>query len=275
MAKSPLIWFGGKGKVAPKIIQYMPHHRVYVELFGGAAHVLVQKAPSTHEVYNDIDGQLVNFLMVAREKPLELQEACETLPYSRQLYEKWLHHDPPEDSFESAVRYFYLNRCGIVNGNGPGSYKTGWRHSVFSGQNPANGYQSACQLFRQYSDRMKGVMIEHADFRTLIAKYDSPNTLFYADPPYIGREKYYFLTEEDREDPEKLHRDLAELLNQIEGKAIVSYYDDPLLHEIYPGWRRETFESFRQVVNRGQNESTEELLLLNFQDGQMTIDDVI
>lgn len=270
VARSPLIWFGGKGKVAQKIIQYMPSHRVYVEPFGGGGHVLLQKPPTTHEVYNDIDGQLVNFLMVAREKPLELQAACESLPYSRQLYEKWLHQDPPTDSFEQAVRFFYLNRCGIVNGNGPGSYKTGWRHSVSSGQNPSNGYQSACQLFQQYSDRAKGVMIENDDFKNVITKYDTPGTLFYIDPPYIGREKYYAggFTEED-------HRELAALLQNIKGKAIVSYYADPLLLEIYPGWRRETFESFRQVVNGGYNNSTEELLLMNFDSGQMTIDDVI
>ncbi|AYK08882.1 DNA adenine methylase [Brevibacillus laterosporus] len=269
MARSTLIWFGGKGKSAPQIIKYMPEHRVYAEPFGGAGNVLLQKYPSTHEIYNDIDGQLVNFLLIAREYPDKLQEACESLPYSRELYEKWLHQDQPEDSFEKAVRFFYLNRCGIVNGNGPGSYKTGWRHSISSGQSPANGYQTACQLFKQYSERMKGVMIENTDYKTIIEKYDTPGTLFYIDPPYIGREKYYAggFKEED-------HRELAYILQNIEGKVIVSYYDDPLLLEIYPNWRRETFKSFKQVVNGSCNNSTEELLLMNFDDGQMNIFDI-
>ena len=112
-------------------------------------------------------------------------------------------------------------------------------------------------------------MIEHDDFRTIIRKYDSPDTLFYVDPPYIGKEKYYAggFTEKD-------HLELADLLNRIEGKAIISYYDDPLLLNIYRGWRRESFDSFKQVVN-GDNCYAEELLLMNFDDQQMTIEDVI
>jgi DNA adenine methylase len=269
VAKSPLIWFGGKGKVAQKIIQHMPQHKVYVEPFGGAAHVISQKPQMYHEVYNDIDGELVNFLLVAREHTEKLIHACETLPYSRELYERWKSEEFPPDPFERAVRFFYLNRSGIAKGNGPGTAKTGWRHSTSSSQNPAVGYQSACREIEQFAKRMRGVMIEHDDFRTIIKKYDSPDTLFYVDPPYIGKEKYYAggFTEQD-------HRDLAELLNRIQGKAIVSYYDDPLLLEIYPGWRRETFESFKQVVN-GDNCFAEELLLMNFDDHQMTIEDVI
>jgi DNA adenine methylase len=266
--RSPLIWFGGKGKVAHQIISRMPAHKTYVEPFGGAAHVIAQKPRIAHEVYNDIDGDLVNFLLVARDLPDKLSAACESLPYSRELYETWKCESMPEDRFERAVRFFYLNRSGIAKGNGPGTYKTGWRHSTSSSQNPAMGYQSACLLIKSFADRMKGVMIEHDDFRKIIEKYDSQDTLFYVDPPYIGREKFYAggFTEKD-------HRDLAALLKEIKGKAIVSYYDDPLLLELYPNWRRDTFESFKQVVN-GDNCYTEELLLMNFENNQMTIFEV-
>lgn len=265
--RSPLIWFGGKGKVAQLIINYMPPHRSYIEPFGGAAHVIAQKPRAPHEVYNDIDGDLVNFIMIARDQPEKLCRACETLPYSRELYERWKSEPMPSDPFDRAVRFFYLNRSGIAKGNGPGTYKTGWRHSTQFTQNPAVGYQSACKLISSFSERMKGVMIEHDDFRRVIEKYDSTDTLFYVDPPYIGREKYYAggFTEKD-------HRELAEILNNIKGKAIVSYYDDPLLTELYPNWRRETFESYKQVVN-GDNCFAEELLLMNFDDGQMSIFD--
>ncbi|BAU28119.1 site-specific DNA-adenine methylase [Aneurinibacillus soli] len=266
--RSPLIWFGGKGKVAKKIISRMPAHKTYVEPFGGAAHVITQKSQISHEVYNDIDGDLVNFLLVARDLPEKLSKACESLPYSRQLYGKWKSEEMPEDEFERAVRFFYLNRSGIAKGNGPGSCKTGWRHSTSSNQNPAMGYQSACSLIKAFANRMKGVMIEHDDFRKIIEKYDSPQTLFYVDPPYIGREKFYAggFTEQD-------HRELAGPLQNIKGKAIVSYYDDPLLLEIYPDWRRETFESYKQVVN-GDNCHAEELLLMNFKEKQMNIFDI-
>lgn len=256
--RSPLIWFGGKGKTAHHIIKHFPPHKCYVEPFGGAAHVLVQKPPVECEVYNDIDGEVVNFLLVARNEPERLRNACSSLPYSRELYERWKREEPPADDFERAVRFFYLNRSGIAKGNSdnPFSTSTGWRHS--KDHNTARTYQSACELIMAFAERMKTVMIDNRDFREVIRVYDGPHTLFYVDPPYIGREKYYAggFTEKD-------HRDLAEMLNRIKGKAVVSYYDHPLLEELYPGWRRVTFQAARQVVN-GHNNTAEELLLMNF-----------
>lgn len=265
-SRSPLIWFGGKGKVAHKIIELMPNHKSYVEPFGGAAHVIAQKPPSYHEVYNDIDGNLVNFLMVTRAQEEEFIQAVETLPYSRQLYERWKNETTDGlNDFDRAIRFFYLNRSGIAGGNNEDRAKTGWRHSVSASQNPAKGYQGSVRRINSFAQRMRDVMIEHLDFRSIIEKYDSEITLFYVDPPYIGREQYYAggFTQQD-------HRDLADMLNQIKGRAIVSYYDDPLLLEIYPDWERKTFMSLKQSGIRNQSEA-EELLLMNFDDGQLTL----
>lgn len=263
--RSPLIWFGGKSKVAQHIISKMPNHTCYVEPFGGAAHVIAQKPPVYSEVYNDIDGEVVNFLTVAINEPEKLQQACDALPYSRAIYEKWKREKPPDDDFNRAVRFFYINRSGIAKGNSdsPFSTDTGWRHS--KEHNTARTYRSACEIIPEFAKRMKSVMIDNRDFRDIIRVYDAPYTLFYVDPPYLGREKYYAgnFTEQD-------HRDLAEMLNRIQGKAIISYYDDPLLNELYPNWNRETFQAARQVVN-GNNNTATELLLMNFDNGQLTL----
>ncbi|MBA4535126.1 DNA adenine methylase [Brevibacillus halotolerans] len=267
MARSPLIWFGGKGISAGNIINYMPEHKKYVEPMCGALHVLSQKERVYHEVVNDIDSDLINFLLIARDHKEELAKACITLPYSRELYERWKREPLPKDEFERAVRFFYLNRSGISKGNAPGA-KPGWRHSTKSIQNPAVGYQSACSRIDEFAERLRGVMIEHGDFRTIIEKYDTPDTLFYVDPPYIGREKYYAGNFNETD-----HRDLAYMLNNIKGKAIVSYYDEPVLKELYKGWRREMFQSFRQVLH-SSDAYAEELLLMNFDDGQMNIFDI-
>ncbi|MNB92488.1 DNA adenine methylase [compost metagenome] len=265
--RSPLIWFGGKSKYAEHIISRFPKHRKYVEPFGGAAHVIAQKPRITHEVYNDIDGLVVNFIMENIRDPERLQAACEALPYSRQLFEMWKREPMPDDPFDRAVRFFYLNRSAIGKGNAEEVPQTGWRHSTVSGQSPANGYLSACKLIGDFAERMKGVMIEHTDFRTIIQKYDDEHTLFYVDPPYVGREKYYAggFTEKD-------HRDLAELLHNIQGKVVLSYYDDPLIKELYPDFNREPFEANRQVVgSAGLNRDTTEMLLMNYDNGQLTL----
>ncbi|ASZ05138.1 MULTISPECIES: DNA adenine methylase [Bacillus] len=269
MARSPLIWFGGKGRYADHIINKMPAHKVYVEPFGGAAHVIANKPQMGHEVYNDIDGHVVNFLMQVRKDPKAMQQACESIPYSRALYEKWKTEDYPQNDFDRAVRWFYMNRSGISKGNVEEVPQTGWRHSTQSGQNPAGGYISACAAFESFANRMKGVMIECKDFRNIIEKYDSPDTLFYVDPPYVGRERFYAggFNEED-------HRELARLLNQVKGKVVLSYYDDPLILEIYPNWESETFSAYKQVVGgSGKSRGAEELLLFNYKITQLSLFD--
>lgn len=267
MSRSPLIWFGGKAKQAQHIISKMPEHKVYIEPFGGAAHVISQKAPTNHEVYNDIDGIVVNFILQAIENTDLLIQKCRQLPYSRQLYEKWRRENLPKDPLEKAVRFFYLNRSAISKGNSEEVPKTGWRHSTTSSQNPAKGYVNACEHIRAFAQRMQGVMIEHLDFREIIHKYDSEEALFYVDPPYIGREKFYaggFTLES--------HYELAEMLNGIKGKAIVSYYPDHLISDLYKGWNVESHGAFKQAVG-GQNigGQAEELLIMNYETKQLSL----
>ncbi|MBS3984341.1 MAG: DNA adenine methylase [Selenomonadales bacterium] len=258
--RSPLIWFGGKGRVAKHILRHAPQHTCYVEPFGGAAHVIAQKTPVYAEVYNDIDGDLVNFLLVVRENPQELFRRCDTLPYSRELFQRFRSAPAPSDAIEKAVRFFYLNRSGIAKGNSSSAFSksTGWRSSY--AHNTARTYSAACETILEFARRMKNVMIENRDFRDILRIYDSDKTLFYVDPPYIGREKYYAgaFSEED-------HRDLARILSGIQGKAMVSYYANPLLNELYPNWRRVTFTAARQVVN-GSNNTATEVLLMNFEE---------
>lgn len=257
-SNSPLIWFGGKGKSAKHILEHMPAHTCYVEPFGGAAHVLSQKNPVYAEVFNDIDGDLVNFLMVVRDRAQELYRLCSSLPYSRELFLKYRSLSVPVDTMERAVRFFYLNRSGIAKGNINSLFaqKTGWRSS--HSHNTARTYVNACDTILTFARRMSNVMIENRDFRVIFRRYDSENTLFYVDPPYIGREKYYAGGFSDKD-----HRDLASILNSIKGKAIVSYYEDSLLDELYQGWKRVSYRVARQVVN-GNNNTATELLLMNF-----------
>lgn len=267
ISKSPLIWFGGKSKQAEHIISKMPNHKVYIEPFGGAAHVISQKARINHEVYNDIDGIVVNFIMQAIENTELLIQKCIQLPYSRQLYEKWRNEELPRDPFEQAVRFFYLNRSAISKGNAEEVPKTGWRHSTSSSQNPAMGYVNACNHIKAFAKRMQGVMIERLDFRTIIEKYDSDEAMFYVDPPYVGREKFYAggFTLED-------HYELAEMLNAVKGKVIVSYYPDPIINELYQGWNIESHGAFKQAVG-GQNVGgqAEELLIMNYETRQLSL----
>src|SRR6266508_2890776 len=83
MTEAPFPWWGGKRWLAPRIVALMPPHDTYVEVFGGSGAVLFHKSPAGLEVYNDVNGSLVNFFRVLRDSPQELQRALELTPYAR------------------------------------------------------------------------------------------------------------------------------------------------------------------------------------------------
>ena len=88
-------WYGGKLSHLDWLLPLLPtdaHH--YVEPFGGSMAVLLNKKPSPMETYNDLDGDLVNFFRVLRNREEELQRKLSLTFYSRQEYENALIRDP-------------------------------------------------------------------------------------------------------------------------------------------------------------------------------------
>lgn len=259
---SPIKWFGGKHYLAKEIISLLPQHKVYVEAFGGGGSILTQKKPSKIEVYNDIDADLVNFLMVLRNRRDELIEALITLPSSRFLCNKWQHEPLPEDELERAVVWFYLLRQRISPKNA--SLVSGWRAS--KSINTAVDYQNALKKLKDFEERWRYVMIECVDFRRIFEIYDSPSTVFVVDPPYVGKE-YYYKGDFSYQD----HVDLADILSNIQGKAIVTYYECDLINRLYSGWntiKKDGYVGSSVVKGNSKRKKEKELILMNFDEMQ-------
>lgn len=254
--RSVIPYFGGKHAQAPWIISHFRYHKCYLELFGGGGSVLIQKCPSRVEVYNDIDSNLVNFLLVLRSNKERLFEEIDSLPVSRSLYDKWKWEALPEDEFERAVRWWYLARNGY---GGVQRHKTGWKHSKV--RNGANSYYNACELALSMAERIRNVQIECLDFRECFQIYDSPKTLSYVDPPYRGYEIYYEGNFADND-----HVELAKILNAAKGDVIVSYYQDEFIDSLYKNWYKisKSFLKARLYANNKRPQGRE-VLYLNYE----------
>jgi DNA adenine methylase len=110
-ARPILRYHGGKWKIADWIIEHLPRHRTYVEPFGGAASVLIKKPRAYAEVYNDLDGEIVNLFCVARDRGEELARAVELTPYARdEFYQSFL---PSDDPLEQARRTVLRSFAGF------------------------------------------------------------------------------------------------------------------------------------------------------------------
>lgn len=234
---------GSKWLLAKWIISYFPRHECYVEPFGGAAAVLLRKPRSWLEIYNDKDGQVVNYFRVLREKTDDLVRAIELTPFAKAEWELSFVEDP--DPLEAARRFYVRSYMSIA---GPvAQWSSGWRRQkVVSKDNNNKKKMTPAPISFMRTDhlyaianRLRGVQIEHDDASAVIERYDSPETLFYLDPPYPssvrGRWKKHAYTHEMTD---KDHVTLAATLHAIEGMAIISGYQCNLYDDLYADWSR-------------------------------------
>jgi DNA adenine methylase len=232
---SPLNYFGSKSRLASKIVEHFPEHRTYCEPFGGSAVVLLAKEAAKVEIYNDIDRELLNFFRVLRDPKLctELHAACENTPFARAEFELSKH--ACDNFVEAARRFVVRHRMSF------GAMGRDWCYSI---GNSRKGTAAAIQRWRWGVDwlpaihaRLKNVQIECADWRDVMSRYDSPETLFYLDPPYVPETRvagtYRFeLAHGD-------HRELVASLLSARGMVVLSGY----AHKTYEplqraGWAR-------------------------------------
>jgi DNA adenine methylase len=236
--KHPVMrYHGGKFRLAPWIISFLPPHETYVEPFGGAAGVLIQKPRSYSEVYNDLDGDIVNVFRVLQDKDLaaDLFRKLAVTPYAREEFN--LSYEPTDDQVERARRTIIRSHQGFGSA-GATKGTTGFRIDS------ARKYGTAAHLWVKYpgriaafTNRLQGVVIENKPAIEVIENHDRPKTLFFVDPPYVtdtrdsrnGDAYSHEMTNED-------HFLLLQKLKEVAGMVVLSGYDSDIYNDILDGW---------------------------------------
>jgi len=251
MSSPVLRYHGGKWKLAPWIIEHFPPHRMYVEVFGGGGGVLLRKPPSPVEVFNDVDEEVVNFFEVLREQPEALARAVAWTPYARsELETAW----QPADTPLEAARRFAI-RSWFSFGGPVAQWKSGFRFRRTVNSQPWLQWNRLPEVILATALRLKTVTIENADWRRVLRRYDTTETLFYCDPPYLGetRSKWGKFRKAYRyEFTEAEHIALAEALRKVRGMVVLSGYAHPLYTELYEahGWARHCTSTVNQNGSR-------------------------
>lgn len=240
VVRRPIVrYHGGKWRLAPWIISYFPAHRIYVEPYGGGASVLLRKPRSYAEVYNDLDGEIVNLFRVARDNGEELRRMLELTPFARDEFDE--SYKSSDNPIEQARRTMIRAGMGFGSSGISCSNKTGFRGSATrSGTHPGTDWANTTKNMMAVTERLRGVIIENKAAIEIIKYYDSPKTLFYIDPPYLpdtrifmsGKGAYkHEMTNQD-------HEELAAVLHDVRGAVIVSGYPSSLYEKLYAGWYR-------------------------------------
>lgn len=249
--KRPLVrWYGGKWRLAPKLLGFFPAHRIYVEPFGGGGSMLLRKPRSYGEVYNDLDAEIVNLFRVLRDdvQACRLVEQLRLTPFAREEFEQSF--EVVDDPVERARRLIVLSFMGF-GANGHSRYQTGFRSNCTrSGTTPAQDWQNYPGLLPLAIERLRGVVIESMDARKCMAKHDTAGTLHYVDPPYVmstrwkgdptGRERRGYVHELTDDD----HVELLTFLRSLKGMVVLSAYTHPIYECGLDGWQRHEIATY-------------------------------
>ncbi len=266
----PFGWYGGKFSHLTWLLPLLPPCHHYCEPFAGSAAVLLNRKPAPIETYNDLDGEVCNFFRVLRDQKDNLIEAIGLTPFSREEFAVACQLDANLTPLERARR-FYVRARQVRIGLAQTATLGRWANCKNTSRAGMSGVISrwlgGVEMLPEIADRLLRVQIENRPACDVIRLYDSPETLFYCDPPYIhstrGDSKAYGYEMADDE-----HRALAQVLNSAKGMVALSNYDCDLMNELYPPSRWQKIVG-PEKTNHATKGKRVEVLWVNYKPEQL------
>jgi len=212
---APFARMGGKKRLKRRIIGMFPkdyENMTYVEPFVGAGHVLYGKKPSVKEVINDKDTGIATIHKGLKEFSGDLKGSYQV---TRHTFDEWK-KKTPKSAKDRFMKEWILSKFSFA----------GNRKSY----NPINAPPYSVQM-RDYTQRLHDVVILNQDYEAVIRKYDSPNTLFYLDPPYEESER----TAGYKHSSFSVEH-LKSVLDKIKGKVVLTFNDGRHIRDLFKGY---------------------------------------
>ena len=246
--KSPFIWCGGKSKLASKILPLIPDSDVYVEPFGGSAAIMLSKPPTDLEVHNDYNSGVCDFYRcIQNEKTmLALVARIEHMISSRELFNTFkMEWKTTADPVERAAYWYYTIQLSF-SGRG-----LNWGRATSPDAQNTNKLYLNLPLFPRIQKRLRDVQIENCDWEACMREFDSPDTVFYCDPPYLGTQGYEWT--------EAQQIRLLKTIFEVEGYVLLSGYDCPF-NDPFPFMAKYEWEVTTSVINLDGRKVAKEML---------------
>lgn len=261
--RPPVKWHGGKFYLAARIIEHFPEHRIYLEPFGGAASVLLNKQPVDVETYNDLDLRITRLLRVLRDNGKEFCKRVRFILYSEAEFDAAKAYPKNASDVDKAICDFIRWRQSFGGQGKSWSCTTGRARGGMAGD--VNAWWTAIQMLPEIIDRLKRVQIICRPAIEAIQKFDHKEGLIYCDPPYVhatrskGGIDVYGVEMTDAD-----HRKLGKTLSKCKAKVILSGYPSALCREMYGEWRRVEFDMPNHAAGGKTKARETECLWMNF-----------
>ena len=255
-------YYGSKFPHLDFILPNLPTTKMFIDVFGGSASVILNKKQTNHNIYNDLDSKVCTFFRQLRDNSDELIRLLKLTLYSREEFEKTF-DDGKFNELEIARKFFVQNTMGWENS--PKKYNGPWKAPNINKKNNGLCYLDKVDNLELLIEKLKTIVIENVSAIETIKRYDNKETLFYIDPPILMSEKLDKDQIYDFEMTSQEHINLIKLLKNIEGKAVISGYDSKLYNDLDDWFKIKN--KFTQIpINRqlGISKNKIETLWLNF-----------
>ncbi len=250
---SPLCYIGGKSLLSKIIIDSMPDHHSYVEVFAGAAWVFFKKEKSKVEIINDLDGDLVSFYRVLQNHLEEFIKQFRWLITSREWWNDWNKqmNTTGLTDIQRAARYYYVQRLCF------GGKVKGRAFGTAADRPPRINLLRIEEDLSEVHMRLINVVVENLDWRNIIERYDRAATLFYLDPPYHKMPFYKHNMESSD------FARMAEVLKSVKGKFLLSLNDNDFICDTFAQFKQKKV-SVKYSVGKDTKKIGKELLISNY-----------
>lgn len=267
-------YFGGKFTWLDYLYaNFPPRFTHLVDLFGGSMVVSLNYRGNVIRTVNEINGEVTNFFIQLRDHEAELVRALRLTPCSELEYSRcWSREDAP-DNLERARRFYVRVRQSFF-GLGSQRQNKSWHMAkqhvnVQGGETVSRWVNGVEKLHEVAMEIRRNFQIVNGHYLNTIDRVDCDGAFFYCDPPYplesrgSGHTDYTFdFTDED-------HRALSERLHRIDGLAMVSGYDCPLMRDLYGDWQMVRFpikrNNIRSNIVNGSGTIMQECVWMNYE----------
>ena len=253
---APFRWPGGKGKIAKWIVQHIPNGQIYVEPFAGAASVFWHlPKPFPVEVLNDLDGDIVNLYRVLQDRAKFEEFAHRVIftPYARAEFVRALQiiKDPAATDIDRAWAFYVRQNQGFA---GIAKTEGSWGRAITTVNNnmaaTTSQWRSHLKHLVFWHERLSRVQIDCTDGIQCIKYWDSLDTVFYIDPPYVPDTRKSLRLYKNEPDL-AYHERLVEAILAVRGKVLLSCYDHPVYAPLTnAGWRKLIKETACHMAGR-------------------------
>lgn len=245
--KSPFGYYGGKQRLAKRIISLIPEHTTYIEPFFGGGAIFFGKEASKVEIINDTNHELINFYRVLKQDCIYLMKELSISLHSR------LMHKHAKAIMENPELFSPIKRAWAVfiraTQGFSGILNSSWGYDKTTNATTRNVKNKIASLTEDYAIRLQNTQIECTDAIRIISSRNHDDSFIYCDPPYFNSDcgHYDGYSKQDFEN-------LLETLASVKGTFLLSSYPSPILKEYSKvnGWYTIEIEMNVSVSKKGK-----------------------